>query len=206
MRPARPENAVLYSLTCGRSWLHDHFDAAVLFGSERFVEFRAFFKCRSMGDDERRIDFTLLDAFEKLGQIVLDRCLGHAEGEAAVDGRSHRNFVEQPAVNADNRDGPEVTATVDRLPKNMRSVRSHERRDLDAVDDGVEAGAGVRLGADGIDAGVRTAAVGHFLDPVVDVLFLEIQRDGARGLRQGETLRDGVDGDHPFCARAGRRS
>ena len=73
-----------------------------------------------MSDDKGGIDFALLDTFEKLGQIVLDRRLGHAEGEPAVDGRSHRNLVEQSAVNADDRDGSEVTAAVDRLPENMR--------------------------------------------------------------------------------------
>jgi hypothetical protein len=55
------------SSTCSRSWLHDHFDAAVLFGAESLVELWAFLKGRPMGDDERRIDFAPLDAFEKLG-------------------------------------------------------------------------------------------------------------------------------------------
>ena len=132
--------------------------------------------------------------------------LGHAEGEAAVDGRSHGNLVEQAAVNADDRHGSEVAAAVDRLPQNMRTVGSHERRDLDTVDYGVEAGADVWLRADGIDAGVGTAAVGQFLDPVVDIFLLEIERDCAGGLRKRETLRDGVDGDDPFCAQAGKRS
>src|SRR6476646_7042214 len=93
------------SSTCSRSWLHDHFDAAVLFGAECFVELRSFLKGRPMGDYERWIDFAPLDAFEKLGQVMLDRCLGHAEGEPAVDGRTHGNLVEQSAVNADDRDG-----------------------------------------------------------------------------------------------------
>ena len=107
-------------------------------------------------------------------------------------------LVEQAAIDPDDRDGAEVAAAVDRLSQDVRTVRSHERRDLDAVDDGVEAGAGVRLRADRVDAGVRTAPIGQFLDPVVDVLLLEIERCGARRLRQSETFRDGVDGDHPF--------
>jgi hypothetical protein len=65
---------------------------------------------------------------------------------------------------------------VDRLPQDMRTVRPHERRNLDAVDDGVEAGADVRLSADGIDAGVSTPPISKLLDPVLDVFLLEIER------------------------------
>jgi len=54
----------------------DHFNAPSCWAAERLVELRAFFECRPMGDDERRIDLALLDTFEKLGQIVLDRRLG----------------------------------------------------------------------------------------------------------------------------------
>jgi len=88
---------------------------------------------------------------------------------------------------------------VDRLPQNMGTVRSHEGRDLDAIHDGIEAGPDIRLGAYGIDACISSAAIGHFLDPVVDVLFLKIQCNGAGCLGQGETLRDGIDGDDTFC-------
>ena len=89
---------------------------------------------------------------------------------------------------------------MDRLPQNMGTVRPHERRDLDAIDDGIEARADVRLRTDGIDTGVCAPAIGHLLDPVVDILFFEVQGDGAGGLRQGETLRDGVDRDYPLGA------
>ena len=86
----------------------------------------------------------------------------------------------------------------------MRTVRPHERRNLDAVDDGVEAGADVRLCADGIDACVSTPPIGKLLDLDVDVFLLKIECDGAGGLRQGETLRDSVDGDHAFCTQKKR--
>ena len=46
------------------------------------------------------------------------------------------------------------------LAQNVRTIRAHECGDLYSVDYGIEAGADVRFGADGIDAGVRTPPIG----------------------------------------------
>ena len=70
-----------------------------------FVEVRAFGKTRAMRNHERRVDFTLLDALEQLGKVMLHWRLRHPEGQAAVDGRPHRNLVEQAAVDTDDRYG-----------------------------------------------------------------------------------------------------
>jgi hypothetical protein len=65
------------------------------------------------------------------------------------------------------------------LTQNVWAVRSHERRDLDAIHDSIEAGCDIRFSSDGIDAGIGAATIGQFLDSVVDVLLLEIERHGA---------------------------
>ena len=71
---------------------------------------------------------------------------------------------------------------------------------FDSIDHGIGAGPGLRLGPHRVDAGVGTASLGHFLDAVVDILLHEI--DGLRtGLcRQRQTLRHGIDGNHPAGA------
>ena len=77
---------------------HHDLDARVVFVAECLVEIRAFFECRAMSDDEGRIDLAVLNTLHQQRQIMLDRRLGHAEGQAAVDGRAHRDFVEEAAV------------------------------------------------------------------------------------------------------------
>ena len=71
-------------------------------------------------------------------QVMLDRRLRHAEREAAVDRRTHRDLVEKPAVNADDRDHAEVAAAMDRLAQHVRSVRSDEGRDLHPIEHRIE--------------------------------------------------------------------
>src|SRR3954464_15582456 len=116
-----------------RSRLQDDLDAAVLLVPESLVQFGALFERGAMRDDERGVDFALLDTLQQFRQIMLHRRLCHAKGEAAIDRRAHRDLVEQAAINADDRYGAEVAATVDRLPKYMGPVGSHEGRHLDAV-------------------------------------------------------------------------
>ena len=59
---------------------------------------------------------------------------------------------------------------------------------------------GVRFGADGVDAGVGAAAVGQFLDALVNVLLHEIDGDGAGVTGHLQALGHGVDGDDALGA------
>ena len=54
----------------------------------------------------------------------------------------------------------------------------------------------MRLGADSVDAGVGPAALGELLDPLVDVVLHEVDRDGAGGFGHAQPFRYRVDGDH----------
>lgn len=146
-----------------------------------------------MGDDEGWIDFALLDALHKLRHVMLDGGLGHPEGEAAINGAAHRNLVQIPAIDADDRNRAEISAALDRLSKNVRPVRSHEGRDLDPVDHRANAGSGFRLGANGVDAGIRAAPAGQLLDAIVDVVVLEIECDCTRLSGECQPFRNGID-------------
>src|SRR5205809_786620 len=76
---------------------HD-LDAAVLLVAKGLVELRAGFELGPVSDDERRIDFTILDALEQLGQIALHRRLRHPERQPTIDRRTHRYLVEISAI------------------------------------------------------------------------------------------------------------
>src|SRR5215218_5104931 len=110
-----------------RSGFHDDLDAAVVLGSEGLVELWALLKCCAMRDDERRIDFAFLDAREKLGQVMLHRRLRHPKCQPAIDRRTHRDFVNKAAVNANDGHDAKISAAMDRLTKHVRPIRSHER-------------------------------------------------------------------------------
>ena len=117
---------------------------------------------------------------KKLGQVVLDGRLSHAERQSAIDRRAHRDLVEIAAVHADDRDDTEVAAALDRLSQHVRAIRSEERRDLDAVQHGIGGRGGRGLRSDGVDAGVGAAAMGQLLNALVDVVLLEV--DASRRL------------------------
>src|SRR4051812_30060034 len=77
----------------------------------------------------------------------------------------------------------------------MRPVGAHEGRDLYAVDDGIKTGIGAGLGANRVDAGVRTPTTGQVLNALVNVLLHEVEHLGAGSFGHGHTIRDGFDGD-----------
>src|SRR5882757_6314457 len=110
--------------------LHDDLDAAVLLGAEGLVELWALFESSAMRDDEGWVDLALLHPLKQLRQVMLHRGLGHSEREAAVDRRSHRDLVQQTAVDPDDRNRSEIATAMDGLPQHVRAVCTHEGRDL----------------------------------------------------------------------------
>jgi hypothetical protein len=68
---------------------------------------------------------------------------------------------------------------LDRLPQNMRTIRAHEGRYLDAVNHGIRACLGLGFGPDRIDAGIGAATLREFLDALLNIFLHEIQSDGA---------------------------
>jgi hypothetical protein len=80
---------------------------------------------------EAWIDLAFFDALHELGQVVLNRGLGHAKGQATIDCAAHRDVVKHASINADDRDSAEVAAALDRLPQNMWAIGAHEGRYLD---------------------------------------------------------------------------
>jgi hypothetical protein len=108
--------------------------------------------------------------------------------------------IEQAAVDAHDRHDAEVPAAVNRLPQNVRSVGAQEGGVFHAIPHGIEARFRLRFGAHRIVAGIRAAPVRQFHDAAVDVFMHEIERPGARGSREREAFRDGVDRQYAFGA------
>src|SRR5438105_3313147 len=102
---------------------------------------------------------------------MLYRRLRHPEGETAVDRRPHRHLVEKTSIDAHNRDDAKVSAAMDRLTKDMRTISAHEGRNLDAIPAGVEACRRFSFCAHRVDAGIGAAPLRQLHDAVVDVLF-----------------------------------
>src|SRR3954451_15585333 len=104
----------------------DNLDAAVLLVAESLVELRPLFERSRVSDDEGGIDVAVLDALQQLRQVVLDRRLRHPERQSSIDGRTHRNLVEETTIDANDGDGTKVAAAMNRLTQDMRTIRPHK--------------------------------------------------------------------------------
>ena len=89
---------------------------------------------------------------------------------------------------------------MDRLPQDMRPIGSHEGRHLGPVEPGIPARGCLRLGPDGINAGIGAATAGEVHDLLVDILVHKIERKGAGCRGESQPLRDCVDSNHPLGA------
>ena len=92
-----------------------------------------------MRDDERGIDFAFLYALQQNRQIMLYRRLSHAKRESTIDRGTHWNFIDETAIDANDRDGSEIAAAMNRLAQNMRPICAQKDRNFYAIDDSVEA-------------------------------------------------------------------
>src|SRR5438270_6925109 len=94
--------------------LHHDLDAAVLLVADCLVEGRPLFQRRAMRDHEGGIDLAFFDSLEQGRQIVLHRRLRHTERQPAIDRRAHWDLIEEAAIHADDRNGAEIPAAMDR--------------------------------------------------------------------------------------------
>src|SRR5947209_107441 len=183
----------------------DDLDAAVLLVAEHLVHLRPVLERNGVGDDEGRIDLTFFDAAQEIVGPAVDVSLAHAEGEALVHRLTHRDFVDEAAINARNRDHAGGAADIDHLAQDMRAIVLHHHHLLGAVEQRI----GLRqrdmaLQARRIDALVGAFAAGELVQALDDALLLEIDCDGAAGFRHSEPLRQHVDGNDLFGAEQDR--
>jgi len=66
-----------------------------------------------MSNDEGRVNVPIFNALEQQRRLALHRRLRHPKCETTIDRRSHWYLVEQPSVDADNRNGAEIAAAVE---------------------------------------------------------------------------------------------
>ena len=109
------------------SGLQHDLDAAVLLVAEHLVAVGRVVERQPVRDDERRVDLALLDPLQQRLHVPVDVGLAHLEGQALVERGAERELVEQPAVDAGDRDRAALAAALDRLAQRVRPVgRQHQ--------------------------------------------------------------------------------
>ena len=112
------------------------------------------------------------------------------EGQPLVHRDAHRDLVDQPAVDAGDRDHAGRAADVDHLAQHVRPVALGIQHLLGAVVDRVRlAERDVAFHPDRVDALLRALAAGQLVQPLDDALLVEVDGDGAAGL--GHARRSG---------------
>src|SRR5579885_1572183 len=131
--------------------------------AERPVAFGRVVDSHPVRDHEAGVDLAGLDALEQHLHIALHVRLAHLERKPLRERHADRELVDQPRVDARDRDGAALAARADRLPQRVGPVRFEPRRLLGAVVDRVQRLA-VGFHADGVDARVRAAAASHLIE------------------------------------------
>ena len=120
-----------------------------------------------------------------------------ADGQALVHHLAHRDLVDQPAIDAGDRDHAGRAADIDHLAQHMRPVALGSQHLLGAVVDRIRhGGRHVGFHADGIDALLRALAAGELVQALDHALLVEVDGDGAAGFRHFQALGQAIDGDH----------
>src|SRR5579859_3526795 len=152
----------------------DNFDAAVFFVAELLVIRRGVLNLHLVRNDKGRIDLSTLYSFEQRLHIAMHMGLAHPKGEALVHGGAEGELVDDADINAGDGDGAALATAEDNLAQDVGAIRSQEHGDFGAIQESVNATPGVRFGADGVNAAVRSSALGHFHQPVIDMLSLGV--------------------------------
>ena len=96
-----------------------------------------------------------------------------------IDG-AERDLVDEPAIDARNRERAGRAADIDHLAQHMRPVALGHHRLLDAIVHGIDVARDVGLHADAIDALLRALATGELLQALDDALLVEVDGDRRR--------------------------
>src|SRR6202020_2437322 len=172
---------------------HD-FHAAVLLRFEGLIESGAVSEIRAaVGDEKGGVDLLFLDELGQRLEITLNGRLAAAQPEAFLDDRTHVDG-NRTSVDTGNRDNAGRPHRSDGLVENIGPLGRHDFF-LHCADEAALSVTGARFHADAVDHDIGAFAFADLLDPLIDVLFREIDDvRGARLARHGGPLRYGFDG------------
>src|SRR4051812_7572468 len=195
--PGNVRDVISHVFSPGSLGLQDDLDAAVLLVAEHLVHLGPLFETDRVGDDKRWIDLPLLNAAQKVIGPTVDVRLARPDGQPLVHHLTHRDLVDQPAIDTWDRNHPGRAADVDHLAKDVRPVAFGSQHLLGAVVDRIRHG-GRDMGfqPDGVDALLRALATGELVQTLDHALFIEVDGNGATGFRHFQALRHMIDGDH----------
>src|SRR3954470_5993110 len=198
----RPGRAVLRTTSCMESSIHPglqhHLDAAVLLVTERLVHLRPAFERLGMGDHERRVDLIFQYPIEQVVSPPVHMGLTGADGQSLVHDGSQRDFVQQAAIDAGNRENAGRTADIHHLAKHVRTIGFQHHGLLGAVVHRIHRTSRMSLQAYGIDAFFRTLAASKLVQSLHDTFFFKVDRNRAACLGHREALRETINRDDLF--------
>src|ERR1044071_9757311 len=96
------------AITPSRSSAQDDLLAVVALLEEHRVSLGRVLERHPVRDDEARIDLAALDARQQRPQVALDVTLPRPDGERTVHDGPHGKLVDEPSVDADDRDDAAV--------------------------------------------------------------------------------------------------
>src|SRR5689334_4107465 len=134
-----------------------------------------------MRDDEAGVDLAVLYSIEERTHVAMHVRLARLDRQRAIDDGAHREFVDVAAIDARDGNRSAAAAGKNRLAQRHRPIRLEHHRLLYAIVGALEARR-VTFHADGVDAGVRTAATGHLLEGLEHVALLIVDDLGAPAL------------------------
>src|SRR5690606_14553391 len=135
-------------------------------------------------------------AAKEVRQEPLHVCLTHLESQPLVEGRAEGNLVEQATIDPGQGDDASFSTGLDRLSQHGRAVRLQSHGLLRLV---ISSGNSEAVGfeSDCIDAGIGSAASGHFSEGLENVFVLVVDDLRATMLtREGESVRHAIDRDY----------
>src|SRR5947209_3394989 len=129
---------------------------------ERVEPLRRFTQLHAVGDDKARIDLTPLNPLQQFTPVALHVALTCSHRQAAVHERTHREFIDEPAIYADHGDYSAVPARHDGLAQCDGPIRFRHHRLFHTVVRVYDRVRAVCFQSNCVDAGIRSASTGLF--------------------------------------------
>src|SRR5579875_3141028 len=174
--------------------------AVILLLFEHCVTFRGLAKWEVMRDDKTWVDLALLNSFEERLHVFLYVALASPDRDRAIHQRACRELINEPAIDADNRNGAAIPACQNGFAQSDRSIRFEHERLFRAIVSSQQSRR-VSLHANRIDTCVWSAPARHFLQSRQQIGFFVVDRFRSDFFtRHAKPLRKTVDPDHPLGA------
>src|SRR5215471_13364606 len=143
--------------------LHHDLDAMLPVVTKLLISFGSLVEIDAVRDHETRIDIPALNTLQKPLHVTRSVRLPHFESQTFGERRADRKLIDHSGVYPGNRDRAARPAGLDRLAQCMRTVGFQPQRLFGSIIQRI-GGLAMGLHPHSIDAGIRSAASGHFFE------------------------------------------